>query len=93
VWAVEDCRHVTSRLERDLLAAAERVVRVPETLLRWLRRMIRRRWTDPGRPGPTGPTAASAGQREVGEFGCTGRPCLGMWRGWERVTHQDSALG
>ena len=32
VWAVEDCRHVTSRLERTLLGAGERVVRVPPTL-------------------------------------------------------------
>jgi transposase len=27
VWAVEDCRSVTSRLERDLLDAGQRVVR------------------------------------------------------------------
>jgi transposase len=32
VWAVEDCRHVTSRLERALLGAGERVIRVPQTL-------------------------------------------------------------
>jgi transposase len=32
VWAVEDCRHVTSRLERALLGAGERVVRVPPVL-------------------------------------------------------------
>src|ERR1700744_1285167 len=32
VWAVEDCRHVTSRLERALLGAGERVIRVPPTL-------------------------------------------------------------
>ncbi len=32
VWAVEDCRHVTSRLERALLGAGERVVRVPPSL-------------------------------------------------------------
>ena len=32
VWAVEDCRHVTSRLERALLGAGERVVRVPPAL-------------------------------------------------------------
>jgi len=32
VWAVEDCRHVTSRLERALLGAGERVLRVPPTL-------------------------------------------------------------
>ncbi len=29
VWAIEDCRHVSARLEQALLAAGERVVRVP----------------------------------------------------------------
>jgi transposase len=29
VWAVEDCRQVSRRLERDLLAVGERIVRVP----------------------------------------------------------------
>ncbi len=29
VWAIEDCRHVSARLERALLAAGERVIRVP----------------------------------------------------------------
>ena len=29
VWAIEDCRHVSGRLEQALLAAGERVVRVP----------------------------------------------------------------
>ena len=29
VWAIEDCRHVSRRLEQALLAAGERVVRVP----------------------------------------------------------------
>jgi hypothetical protein len=28
VWAIEDCRHVSCRLEQALLAAGERVVRV-----------------------------------------------------------------
>jgi transposase len=28
VWAIEDCRHVSGRLEQALLAAGERVVRV-----------------------------------------------------------------
>ena len=32
VWAVEDCRHVTSRLERALLGVGERVIRVPPSL-------------------------------------------------------------
>ena len=29
VWAIEDCRHVSRRLEQALLAAGEQVVRVP----------------------------------------------------------------
>jgi len=29
LWAVEDCRHLSRRLERDLLGAGERIVRVP----------------------------------------------------------------
>src|ERR687891_1540165 len=29
VWAIEDCRHVSGRLEQALIAAGERVVRVP----------------------------------------------------------------
>ena len=33
VWAVEDCRHVSTRLERALLAAGERVVRVAPKLM------------------------------------------------------------
>jgi transposase len=32
VWAVADWRHVTSRLERALLGAGERVIRVPPAL-------------------------------------------------------------
>lgn len=32
-WAVEDCRHVSGRLKRALLAAGERVVRVPPKLM------------------------------------------------------------
>jgi transposase len=33
LFAVEDCRHVSGRLERHLLAAGERVVRVPPKLM------------------------------------------------------------
>jgi transposase len=40
-WAVEDCRHVTGRLERDLLAAGERVVRVPPRLMAGARQAVR----------------------------------------------------
>jgi transposase len=33
LWAVEDCRHLSRRLERDLLSAGERIVRVPTKLM------------------------------------------------------------
>ncbi len=33
VFALEDCRHLTRRLERDLLTAGRRVVRVPTRLM------------------------------------------------------------
>jgi transposase len=32
-WAVEDCRHLSRRLERDLLGAGEEIVRVPPKLM------------------------------------------------------------
>jgi transposase len=32
-WAVEDCRHVSRRLERDLLGVGERITRVPPKLM------------------------------------------------------------
>ena len=41
VWAVEDCRHLSRRLERDLLAAGQRVVRVPPKLMADTRRGAR----------------------------------------------------
>jgi transposase len=41
LWAVEDCRHVSGRLERDLLAAGERVVRVPPRLMAGARQAVR----------------------------------------------------
>lgn len=33
VWAVEDCRNLSRRLERDLLSAGETIVRVPPKLM------------------------------------------------------------
>jgi transposase len=33
VWAIEDCRHVSRRLEQALVAAGERVIRVPPRLM------------------------------------------------------------
>jgi transposase len=43
LWAVEDCRHVTRRLEQTLLEAGERLVRVPPRLTGPERRRGRRR--------------------------------------------------
>ena len=37
VWAIEDCRHLTRRLERDLIASGESVVRVPPKLMAHIR--------------------------------------------------------
>jgi len=33
LWAVEDCRHLSRRLERDLISAGERIVRVAPKLM------------------------------------------------------------
>jgi transposase len=41
IWAVEDCRHVSGGLERFLVAAGERVVRVPPKLMGESRRGCR----------------------------------------------------
>jgi transposase len=40
-WAVEDCRHVSGRLERDLREAGQEVVRVPPKLMAARRRSAR----------------------------------------------------
>jgi len=40
-WALEDCRHLTRRLESDLLRAGEEVVRVPPKLMAAERRSAR----------------------------------------------------
>ena len=42
-WAVEDCRHLSARLEIDLLEAGEQVVRVPPKLMAEQRRLARTR--------------------------------------------------
>jgi transposase len=41
VWAIEDCRHVSGKLERFLLARGERVVRVAPKLMAGRRRGLR----------------------------------------------------
>jgi transposase len=63
VWAVEDCRHVSARLERALLAAGERVVRVPPKLMAGARDSARSR----GKSDPIDALAiARAALREPG---------------------------
>ncbi len=41
VWAMEDCRHVSARLERALIAAGERVIRVPAAMTGQARKVSR----------------------------------------------------
>jgi transposase len=41
VWAIEDCRHVSGRLERSLVAGGERVIRIPPALTANARRSAR----------------------------------------------------
>src|SRR4051812_25762706 len=41
IWAIEDCRHVTRRLEGALLRAGERVLRVPPKLMAGARKSAR----------------------------------------------------
>ena len=63
VWAVEDCRHVSTRLERALLTAGQRVVRVPPKLMAGARHSARTR----GKSDPIDALAiARAALREPG---------------------------
>lgn len=47
-WALEDCRHLSRRLETDLVRAGEAVVRVPPKLMAGARRSTR----EPGKSDP-----------------------------------------
>jgi transposase len=47
-WALEDCRHLSRRLEADLVRAGEAIVRVPPKLMAGVRRSIR----EPGKSDP-----------------------------------------
>jgi len=61
VWAIEDCRHVSGRLERFLVARGERVVRVAPKLMAGQRRSSRQA----GKSDPIDATAvARAALRE-----------------------------
>lgn len=43
VWAIEDCRHLSARLELDLLDAGQQVVRVAPKMMAEQRRTARTR--------------------------------------------------
>lgn len=61
-WAIEDCRHLSRRLEGDLLRAGERVLRVPPRLMAGARRSAR----TPGKSDPIDALAvARAALREA----------------------------
>lgn len=61
LWAIEDCRHLSARLERDLLDAGQQVVRVPPKMMAEQRRIARTR----GKSDPIDALAvARAAQRE-----------------------------
>ena len=62
-WAIEDCRHLSRRLERELLGAGEQLVRVPPKLMAGARRGARTR----GKSDPIDALAvARAALREPG---------------------------
>lgn len=60
-WAIEDCRHLSRRLEADLLRAGEAVVRVPPKLMAGARRSAR----EPGKSDPI--DAAAVGRAALRE--------------------------
>ena len=78
-WAVEDCRHLSRRLERDLLAAGERLVRVPPKLMAHSRTppaptaspTRSTHWRSPGRrcASPTCPPPSSTGRTRATSAG------------------------
>jgi transposase len=43
IWGIEDCRHLSTRLERDLLSAGQQVVRVPPKMMAHTRASARTR--------------------------------------------------
>ena len=62
VWAIEDCRHVSSRLERTLVTAGERVVRVTPSLTGPSRKGSR----TPGKSDPIDATSVALAAIRVG---------------------------
>jgi hypothetical protein len=72
LWAVEDCRHLSRRLERDLLSAGERIVQVPPKLMAHAARPARS-YVKVRRPHPALAVARAA----------LGEPDLPTARAWQ----------
>jgi transposase len=92
LWAVEDCRHVTAPAGTGLLAAGERVVRVPPRLMAGARQAVRVQ-ASPTRstpwPSPAPPCASPPPGRPP-RPGLLGAPAAGRpSRAPGRRTHQD----
>jgi transposase len=90
VWAIEDCRHVSGRLERLLIARGERVVRVPPKLMAGARRGVRER-------GKSDPIDSLAVARAALMHGVDGLP-MARLEGAELelrllVDHRDRLVG
>jgi transposase len=74
IWAIEDCRHVSGSLERFLIAAGERVVRVPPKLMGESRKSERTR-------GKSDPIDALAIARAALKEGPETLPCAHLNEG------------
>ena len=70
-WGIEDCRHLSARLERDLLAGGQEVVRVPPKLMAQTR--APRRGTEASPTRSTRLAVARAVLREPGSAGGVAR--------------------
>lgn len=66
VWGIEDCRSLTLRLERDLLDAGQRVVRVPPQLMARTRASARTRGKSDPIDALAGRTSGAAGAQPPG---------------------------
>ena len=87
-WAVEDCRHLSRRLEADLLAAGEGIVRVPPKLMAHARDAARTY----GKSDPIDALAVASPVRSatmVWKFSsASSRPCeISGWYGVYAVYH------
>ena len=97
VGAVEDCRHLSARLERDLLTGGQKVVRVPPKMMAMTRASARTRGkSDPidalavARAVPAGTRPAGGHPRRgVARVEVVGGSA-GSW--WRKVPHDQPAV-